>query len=120
MDFKSHLLKAQRNKEILLKHLVKILGKCPDWVTIVAFYTALHFVEAFFKKNHGLNFDHHEERHSAMSYLMPEIFPAYYRLYDLGFNSRYKSIKDMPTCDEAESAVRHELSQVEEFVRSRI
>lgn len=120
MNFKSHLLKAERNKEFLFGYLMKILEKCPDWVTIVAFYSALHFVEALLKKNHGLDFKHHEERHIAMSNLIPEIFPAYYRLYDLGFSSRYKSSEDAPTHDEAESAVQHDLAQVEEYVRSRI
>lgn len=120
MDFKSHLLRAERNKDFLLKYLMKILGKCPDWVAIVAFYTALHFVEAFFKRKHNLDFKRHEERHTFMSEFYSDIFSAYYRLYDLGFSSRYKSIKDMPTCDEAESAVQYDLAQVEEYVRSRI
>lgn len=120
MNVKAHLLKAKRNKNFLFKHLMEILDKCPDWITIVAFYSALHFVEAFLKKNHGLNFKNHEERHAFMSQNVREIFSAYYRLYDLGFNSRYKSIKDAPTCDEADSAVRYDLADVENFVMSRI
>ena len=120
MNVKAHLLKAERNKKFLLEYLMEILDKCPDWVTIVAFYSALHFVEAFLKRNHGLDFEHHEERHVFMSQYVPEVFPAYYRLYDLGFNSRYKSIKDVPSCDEAESAVKYDLADVENFVTSRI
>ena len=120
MNVKPHLLKAERNKKFLLEYLTKILDKCPDWVTIVAFYSALHFVEAYLKKNHGLDFEQHEERHTFMSQYVPEIFSAYYRLYDLGFSARYKSIKDAPTCDEADSAVRFDLIDVEKFVTSRI
>mgnify|MGYP001059967542 CR=1 FL=1 len=120
MDFKLHLLKAERNKEFLFDSLIGIIEKCPDWVSIVAFYSALHFIEALLKKNHGLDFEHHEERHTFMSNAIPEIFEAYYRLYDLGFTSRYKSTSDAPTCAEAKSAVEHDLAEVEEYVKSRI
>ena len=120
MNVKPHLLKAERNKEFLSECLMKILDKCPEWVTIVAFYSALHFAEAFLKRNYGLDFEKHEERHTFMSQYVPEIFSPYYRLYDLGFSARYKSIKDAPTCDEADSAVRYDLPDVEKFVMSRI
>lgn len=113
-------MKAERNKAFLLGSLMEIIQNCPDWISVVAFYTALHFVEAYLKKNHNLNFEHHEERHSFMSNFLPEIFNQYYHLYDLGFSSRYKSVKDAPTCDEAESAIKYDLAEVEEFVRSRI
>lgn len=121
MNFKSHLLKAERNKTFLFEYLLKIVEKCPDWVSIVTFYCALHFIEAFLKKNHDLDFKNHEERHRFMSQNIPrKIFSAYYRLYDLGFDSRYKSVKDAPTCDEAKSAVKYDLADVENFVMSRI
>jgi len=99
---------------------MKIIKECPDWVSVVAFYTALHFVEAFLKKNHGLDFEHHEERHTFMSNYLPEIFTVYYRLYDLGFSARYKSIDDAPTYDEADSAVKYDLADVEKFVKERL
>lgn len=120
MDFRLHLLKAERNKSFLSKFLMNIIKECPDWVSVVAFYTALHFVETLLKKKHGLDFEHHEERHRFMSENLPDIFGAYYRLYDLGFNARYKSIADTPTSDEADSAVKFDLTEVEEYVKSRI
>jgi len=120
MNFKSHILKAEQNKDFLQKYLLKIIKSCPDWVTVVAFYSALHFAEAFLKKNHNLDFERHEERHTAISYLMREIFPAYYRLYDLSVNARYKSIEDAPTCEEARSAIEFDLVQVEEYIKSRV
>jgi len=113
-------MKAERNENFLLKFLMKIIKECPDWVSIVAFYTALHFVEALLKKNHGIDFEHHEERHRFMSNALPEIFDAYYRLYDLGFIARYKSVNDAPTYDEAVSAVKYDLTEVKEYVMSRI
>ena len=121
MNVKSHLLKAERNKKFLLKYLMEVLDRCPDWGSIVAFYSALHFIEAFLKRNYGQDFERHEERHRFMSSNVPRrIFSAYYRLYDLGFSARYKSIKDAPTCEEADSAVRYDLADVEKFVMSMI
>jgi hypothetical protein len=120
MEVRLHLLKAERNKKLLSNFLIEIIKECPDWVSVVAFYTALHFVEAFLKKEHGLDFEHHEERHSFMSVHLPEIFDAYYRLYDLGFSARYKSINDAPTYDDADSAVKYDLADVEKFVMERL
>lgn len=120
MNVKSHISKAEQNKKFLSGYLLGILDKCPDWVSIVAFYSALHFIEAFLKRNHGKDFERHEDRHLFMSQFVPEIFSAYYRLYDLGFSARYKSIKDAPTTDEADSVVRFDLADVENFVMSRI
>jgi len=120
MEFPLHLLKAKRNERVLSDFLIKIIKECPDWVSIVAFYTALHFVEALLKKQHGLDFANHEERHVFMSVNLSEIFQSYYRLYDLGFSARYKSIKDSPTFDEADSAVKFDLAKVQDYVMSRI
>lgn len=120
MNIDSHLSKANHNKIFLHKFLVRIVDKCPDWVSIVAFYSALHFVEAYIKRYHGLDFGHHEERHSFMSEYVPEIFSVYMHLYDLGFDSRYKSPKDAPSCDEAKSVVKYDLAEVEKFVMERL
>jgi hypothetical protein len=98
---------------------MSILDKCPDWASVVAFYSALHFMEAFLKKQYNIDFEHHEERHTFLSYNIPRaVFSAYYRLYDLGFTSRYKSTNDAPTSEEADSAIRFDLKQVENFAKS--
>jgi hypothetical protein len=97
-----------------------IADKCPDWVSVVAFYSALHFVEAYMKRRHGLDFKHHEERLSFMSINVPEIFSVYQRLYDMGFDSRYRSLQDAPSCEEAKSVVKFELADVEKFVMERL
>jgi hypothetical protein len=120
MDFRLHLLKAEKNEKFLSSFLMTVVEECPDWVSVVAFYTALHFVEAFLNKNHGLHFEYHEDRHSYMSNHLAEIFNAYHHLYDLGYAARYESIKDSPTCDEATSAVKFELAEIREYVMSRI
>ncbi len=113
-------MKAEKNKKFLYNSLLKIIEVCPDWASVVAFYSALHFVEAFLKKTHGLDFEYHEDRHKFISNHLPEIWVAYYRLFDLGFNSRYKSINDSPTSDETMSAIKFDFAEVEKYVKERI
>jgi hypothetical protein len=43
----AHLALANHNQE-LIDHLLKDVNRFPDWVTTVAFYRALHLVEAAF------------------------------------------------------------------------
>lgn len=120
MDVGKHLAKATRNKHFLVNHLTGIIEKCPDWASVVAFYSALHFVDAYLKKQHNIDFAHHAERLRFMSVNVVEIYAAYSRLFDLGFDSRYKSVADMPCRDEVLSAINFDLKDVEEFVMSRI
>jgi len=51
---------------------------------------------------------------------MQEIESEYLNLYDLGRNSRYGSLGDMPDTDEAKQAVEIDLPRIEEFVKSRL
>jgi len=55
-----------------------------------------------------------------MSNNVVEIYSAYSRLFDLGYDSRYKSVADAPSCDEVISAIKYDLRDVEEFVMSRL
>jgi len=114
-----HLEKAIRNKKILFDYLLNFVDTCPEWVTVVAFYSALHFVDAYFVKL-NLHFQHHEERNREVNDSLPDIFSAYYRLYDLGLNSRYGSIKDNPTPEDAEDAVKYDLPKVVEFIQGLV
>lgn len=114
-----HLEKAVRNRDILFKYLLNLIDRCPEWVTVVAFYSALHFVDAYFAKL-GLYYQNHEERNSEVSESLPEIFSAYYRLYDLGFYSRYGSVKDNPTLGDANDAVQEDLPKVVNFIQDLV
>lgn len=113
---KDCIKKAKRNRGFLNEELYGIVKRYPDWVTVVAFYSALHFVDAYLISKHGLQFEHHTERDRAVALLMGEIYAAYHRLYDLSFRSRYMRVEDNPTPEEAESAVKFELPRVQEFV----
>jgi len=114
-----HLEKAKRNKEILFNHLLQFIERCPEWITVVAFYSALHFVDAYFAKL-GLHFQHHQERNREVEYSLPDIFLAYYRLYDLGVNSRYGCIKDNPTSEEAKDVIKEDLPKVVKFIQGLV
>jgi hypothetical protein len=114
-----HLEKADRNKDFLSTSLLNFVDRYPDWVSVVAFYSALHYVEAIFA-THGLHYEHHEDRNRQVSLLLQEIENEYLNLYDLGRNSRYGSIGDIPSEDEARQAANIDLSEIEEFVKSRL
>ena len=107
--------KAIRNKAFL-KRLLEFLDSHPDWIAIVAFYSALHFVDACLLKEHNIRKIHHEEREREVSLHLPEIYPSYKRLFDLGFRARYMKIEDAPSVEEAKSAIEYELSAVESHV----
>lgn len=98
---------------------MNLISRCPEWVVVVAFYSALHFVDAYFAKL-NLHFQHHVERNKEVSNSLPDIFPAYYRLYDVGLNSRYGSIKDNPTPEEATDVVENDLPKVVEFIQGLV
>ena len=114
------LAKARRNKLFISQHLAQIINSCPDWITVVAFYSALHFVDAHLLRHHGMQRENHEEREREVAIHMLEIYPKYKRLFDLGFRSRYQRIEENPTIDEAESAIQYDLPEVENYVMERM
>lgn len=119
MNRRDHLQNARRNKRIVVNHLLSIVEDFPEWVSIASFYSALHFVEAYFAE-HNLDFEYHEERNSYVSNLLPEISSMYLRLYDFSVNSRYKSVRDHPTPDEARELAEIELVNIEEYILSHL
>ena len=63
---------------------------------------------------------HHEERNQDVCTLMGDIEKEYLNLYDLGKNSRYYSLGDMPTTDEVTTAVQLDLPKIEDYVKSHL
>jgi len=119
LQVNQHLQKADRNRDFVIKCLLSLVEIYPDWVSVVAFYSALHYVDAFLAI-HGLHWDNHQERNRDVSLLMPEIQNEYLNLYDLGRNSRYGRIEDMPSVDDVKQALNIDLPRIEDFVKSRI
>lgn len=120
MDFRKHIQKAEHNKTFLTNELWGKVENYPDWVTVVTFYSALHFVEALMAALHDLHFVIHEDRNKQVRILHSQIFPEFYRLYDLGNSSRYHSIEDMPTRNEATELVEYALPKIENYVKTHI
>ena len=56
-----HLALAARNQE-LIDHLLPDIRRFGDWITVVAFYRALHLVEAVFFRDHP---DKHGRNHES-------------------------------------------------------
>ena len=114
-----NLAKAQRNRKILLNYLLKLVAECPEWIAVVAFYSALHFVDAYYAKM-GMRFQRHEDRNKEVADSLPSIFESYYKLYDISVNSRYGCVKDNPTAGEAKDLVDNDLPVVAQFIESLI
>jgi hypothetical protein len=114
------LEKAKRNKSFIFQYLMPIIRYCPEWTSVVAFYSALHFVDAYLLRRHNIQREHHDERETEVAFHMTEIYPAYKRLFELGFRSRYRSVQDNPTEEEADSTVKYDLRDVENFVMERM
>jgi hypothetical protein len=59
-----HLVVASRNQE-LINHLIPHIDRFAEWITVIAFYKALHIVEAVFyrthREKHGRNHESREQ-----------------------------------------------------------
>ena len=87
----AHLALARQNQD-LIDHLLPELNRFADWVSVVAFYKALHIVEALFSHEpsirHGGN---HEvrERHLKTNGKFKEIYKHYRPLWAAATVARY-------------------------------
>lgn len=95
---KSHLDLAKRNGE-MLAHLLERIDQFPEWTTTVAFYRALHLVEAAFAIDEGIR---HGGDHGRRNRLLKnnrkyaKIYEAYRPLWAASLVARYLE------CDEQE------------------
>ena len=120
LNVKGYLRKANRNKTFVSQYLVQIIDKFPDWVSVVAFYSALHFVDAHLIKHHSMQCKHHDERETKVAIHLSEIYPIYKSLFELSFRARYLRVKDNPTPGEAKDAVDKDLPEIESYVMQRM
>ena len=79
-----HFKKAESNK----RFLSKIDDEFCDWIAIVAFYAAVHFVEALLAKN-GMPSNSHRERNSSLRQNYPSIWEHFQPLYNVSKWLRY-------------------------------
>ena len=95
----AHLDLARRNQD-LIDHLLKDIDRFPDWVTTVAFYRALHLVEAVFAADpHIKHGGDHGNRLHLLKYnrQYAAIFKAYQPLWAASVVARYLEDKESAT-----------------------
>jgi hypothetical protein len=61
-----HLAVAKRNQN-LIDHLLPDIGRFGEWITVIAFYKALHVVEAVFFRDHPAT---HGRNHETREHLL--------------------------------------------------
>src|SRR5690348_12499946 len=84
-----HLNQAQHNRKLLneIDH-----EKFPDWAATVAFYTAVHLVQALLKKS-GDNCNSHSSRNKRLRQKHPSVWKLYQPLYSYSRLARYWCMK---------------------------
>ena len=120
-----HIAKANHNQS-LIERLLPDIATYPDWISTIAFYKALHVVEAVFANNpkigHGQN---HEARERYLKSgpdrnRYRHIYGHYKPLYDASLVARYLTtggddFSDYLTPDDVRNLILgHHLHQVEE------
>jgi hypothetical protein len=123
----SHLLIADRNQK-LIEHLRKDIDRFSEWITTVAFYKALHLIEAVFAGDpsirHGRSHEHRDQclksrRHYAQLYkfyrpLWAASTVARY-LEDQSRGDEYSSFSEYLSPQQGQSIVLgHYLHQIEQ------
>jgi hypothetical protein len=87
-----HLKKAATNESLALSLNLAVPG-APDWAITMLFYTAVHYVEAFFSKT-GQHLKRHKLRVSAIqanAQLRP-IYKDYRELQTYSETARYQAV----------------------------
>ena len=117
-----HLKQAEHNQE-LLKSLDLDNSPFLDWAATIAFYAALHYVEAWFAvQGTGMHHTKHEQRNRAMNQVdefRPIVWPNYRTLQDRSHDARYKcthpsknrvQYEILPSLDSLEKEIRRLLA----------
>ena len=82
-----HIQQARRNAQFLSTFDLAATPHA-EWVIIVAFYTAVHLVEAHFARA-NLHWRRHEDRNRQVERQFPEISTDYMLLYKESRKARY-------------------------------
>lgn len=131
MNTDEHLAKARRN-ERFLEAINEVQPPYHEWVVVVAFYAAVHYVDAFFALR-----DTHPETHTLpqrsqigagqqpmplarnylVSILLSPIQHKYSWLYDMSIQARY----GMPTlAPRAARQAVQELGHIQQYVQNQL
>ena len=123
---RQHLTKAARNRDLalwLLNAASPISGASPplEWAAVVAFYAAVHYVNAYLWETRRYEPRDHRARVNAVGQdrVLRAAYRSYMGLRTLAFQSRYHP-SFRPTHADAEYAVGNDLAQVERTVQAAL
>jgi hypothetical protein len=91
-----HLRAAEGNRQFALSLLApmatQIPARCWEWVGVAAFYSAVHYVNAYLWEHHGVAPSNHSERRRwlAADRTMARVTDQYDLLQVYGFEARYE------------------------------
>jgi hypothetical protein len=98
-----HIRQATRNSQFLSAFDLRTTQHA-DWAITVAFYIAVHLVEAHFAGSR-MHFRRHEDRNREVSVQLPAIETAYTLLYKESRKARYDCLPI--TCGDAQRALQN-------------
>jgi len=112
-----HRNKAERNRNFLNSIS---LTDYPEWVTVAAFYTAVHLVERLRAAASDGDSTSHEDRLNYVQHFMPsEFHSAYHILQNVSMLARYQSTADFfaqfQPQEVAEEIVAKRLALIEQY-----
>jgi len=112
-----HLVQWRHNR----KFISQIPGHYADWIVTVAFYTALHAVEAILTADGARPRSSHKDRHTILQAerRYQKIHEDYCTLYDLALVARYSAspAKWLPPAEIDEKVIRGTVYPIEASVR---
>jgi hypothetical protein len=88
-----HIAQANRNQAVL-EYLLLEPTMCAEWVAVVAFYKALHVVEAIFSRDPAICHTHiHGQRLEKLKHtkVYQSLYPSYRTLWSAATIARYLS-----------------------------
>jgi hypothetical protein len=123
---REHLETAERNQELaqalLTSSSLMSLSAPPDgWAAVIAFYAAVHFVNAYLWERYRVEPHNHADRSRRVNtdLILRPCMNAYGRLRDEGYRSRYHRAHRL-RAGQAAMLVNVHLANVESVVRAAI
>lgn len=83
-----HLRKAEHNNQLLNTFNFK-RTRYPDWLVVIIFYTALHYVDAYLATRGFVKISDHKERNRLVEKYLPSVIEEWWLLYDQSQAARY-------------------------------
>jgi len=90
-----HLRQLRHNLDFL-RSFYSPATPYPDWAATVAFYVAVHAVEAWLARR-GIHSHSHQERTIHLRAFLPQLWRSYRRLETASRLARYEGIRPSPT-----------------------